>query len=112
MCRVTCILTLEHVGLVSDGDIEAMQEIKRLLKPRGRVYITVPYGREYRINWDGKFRIYNVERLRRICEGFMILEKACFAVCRGKGFLHSDEKYVQFSKSESLICLALEKPRV
>jgi len=49
---ITCVSTLEHIGVNgrygSDndpaGDLRAMSEIKRILKPSGQLLATVPYG--------------------------------------------------------------------
>jgi SAM-dependent methyltransferase len=59
---VTCISTLEHIGLdVSGygglaeneraGDVLALRELARVLAPRGRLLITVPFGRRQQLHW-------------------------------------------------------------
>lgn len=49
---VTAVSTIEHIGLgrygdpiCSDGDKKAVNEIKRILKPGGKLIITVPFGK-------------------------------------------------------------------
>ena len=48
---VACISTLEHIGMVNEQRthdfVQAMQEMRRVLKPGGRLRLTVPFG-EYR----------------------------------------------------------------
>lgn len=71
--------TVEHVGLpgrygVTEenvvGDLEAMARLQALMKPAGRMLLTVPVGR------DAVFaplcRVYGDERLPRLLEGFRI----------------------------------------
>jgi SAM-dependent methyltransferase len=71
--EIVCISTLEHVGMDNTmlyskdkrfdefrpGDyLDAIKEFKRLLKPGGRFFISVPYGRYENHGWlqqfDGK----------------------------------------------------------
>lgn len=60
---VTCISTLEHVGLENrdqygasgalsgGGDVQGLREFGRVLKKGGRVLITVPFGRLQHFDW-------------------------------------------------------------
>ena len=74
--RVTLISTIEHIGEGND-DVDMMQEIiKPLLKPEGKVLITTPYGK-LRIN--SPFRVYDKERLLKLCEGYKIEKEDYFA---------------------------------
>jgi SAM-dependent methyltransferase len=67
--------TIEHVGLPgrygsaneSDGDLRAMQRLLTLLKPRGRLLMTIPVGQD-RVCVP-YHRIYGAERLQRLLEG-------------------------------------------
>lgn len=73
---VIAVSTLEHVGLPGrygiteaddKGDLRAMQEIHRILKPDGQVFVTLPYG-------GGKSRLlnrlYDEERIIELFSGF------------------------------------------
>lgn len=47
--NILCISTLEHIGLCdekigADGDVQALQEISRVLKDDGTLVITIPFG--------------------------------------------------------------------
>lgn len=75
---VTIISTLEHVGLgrasygdaeEADGDVAAMEEIRRVLKPKGLVLITLPFGKAKVLPF---LRVYDMERIKRISYGFSI----------------------------------------
>jgi len=74
--------TVEHVGLAGrygvehdrpDGDIEAMRKLRNAMKPGGIMLLTIPVGR------DGVFppmcRVYGIERLPRLTDGFEIVEE-------------------------------------
>ena len=67
--EVTCISTLEHVGMDNTlyaRDLKykehherdfgiALQEMKRVVKPGGKVYVTVPYGKYTDFGWYQQF---------------------------------------------------------
>lgn len=73
------VSVLEHMG--GDGDVAALDELARVVRPGGRIVVTVPYGREYSEDWrdaptygeqgqqaDSWFfqRIYDDERIDRL----------------------------------------------
>ena len=50
---ITCISTIEHIGVtgrygitekIPNGDIQAIREMTRLLKPGGQLFLTIPFG--------------------------------------------------------------------
>ncbi len=74
---VTIISTLEHVGLgrwgdplAADGDVQAMQEARRVLVPGGHVVLTIPYG--YPTVVYNLHRIYDAGRLERLLDGLEV----------------------------------------
>lgn len=65
---VVCVSTLEHIGLdnqrfhagevsetASGSYLDAVREFRRTLKPGGRCYITVPFGKRLRGRWHQVF---------------------------------------------------------
>src|SRR5665213_121677 len=77
---VTIISTLEHVGLGRwgdpldvDGDIKAMREARRILRPGGHVVLTVPYG--YPTVVFNLHRIYDQGRINKLSEGFEMVRE-------------------------------------
>lgn len=75
---VTVVSTLEHVGLGDEsygdtknvqGDIAAMKEISRILKPRGYVLLTIPFGKPAQLPF---MRIYDKKRVAKISKYFKI----------------------------------------
>jgi SAM-dependent methyltransferase len=66
---IVCVSTLEHIGLDNQrfhpgqlsnlghagSHLEAVKEFRRTLKPGGRCYITVPFGKSFRGHWHQVF---------------------------------------------------------
>jgi SAM-dependent methyltransferase len=58
---VLCVSTLEHVGMdnsmygapVSDagGDLAALREVNPILRPGGRLPVTIPFGLKQNLDW-------------------------------------------------------------
>ena len=81
---VTSISTIEHIGLGFyeetkrrdfQGDRKALVEIKRILKPKGQLIMTVPFGK-----WavTDSSRIYTQTKLKKLLKGFKIDELQYF----------------------------------
>lgn len=73
--------TVEHVGLagrygvtesVEDGDLLAMQKLRKALAPGGMLILTLPVGRD-RVH-SPMHRVYG-ERLEKLLEGFEVLSE-------------------------------------
>ena len=78
---VTCISTLEHVGMDNSiytdnptyqkkdfqSHLEVIKEFKRILKPSGKLYLTVPYGRFQDCGFQ---QVFNAEMLQRVVDTF------------------------------------------
>jgi SAM-dependent methyltransferase len=74
--------TVEHVGLIgrygvtfeeSDGDLEAMQKLRTLLKASGKMLLTIPCGQDAAIApWH---RVYGKERLPKLLGRYGIEEE-------------------------------------
>jgi SAM-dependent methyltransferase len=72
---VVSLSTIEHVGLGfykdpvrTQGDVTAVQEIWRVLKPRGRFLLTAPYGRPCQ-SWQ---RVYDWAGVTNLLSNFQI----------------------------------------
>jgi SAM-dependent methyltransferase len=74
---VTCVSTIEHIGIgfysdpkdIISCDIQGMLEIKRVLKPGGRLILTVPFGKAFINNQQ---RIYDRQGLDKLLAGFSV----------------------------------------
>jgi len=88
---VVCVSTLEHIGVKGryhgnndpDGDTKAIQEMARILKPKGTLLLTVPYGAcdVLPIN-----KLYNKERITRLFNDFDIISQEFFKYEKKWGF--------------------------
>ena len=82
--EIVCISTLEHVGMNNvflyskdprfnefrpDDYQDVIREFKRLLKPGGRLFITVPYGRYENLGWLQQFDRKKVETVLEVFDG-------------------------------------------
>lgn len=79
--QIASLSTLEHVGMdnsgygaegtaATDPDIalaDAMSELRRVLKPGGRLFVTVPYGANQQLGW---FRQFNKTSLQGMIDSF------------------------------------------
>ena len=78
--------TVEHVGLTgrygvsveeTDGDLDAMRKLRTLLKPSGKMLMTIPCGQDtVVVPWH---RVYGERRLPRLLEGYR-MEEQCYWV--------------------------------
>jgi SAM-dependent methyltransferase len=74
--------TVEHVGLSGrygvaesrpDGDLEAMQILRRAMKRGGKMLLTIPVGKDQ--VFDPLCRVYGQMRLPKLISGFSILKE-------------------------------------
>lgn len=74
--------TIEHVGLSHrygvrhdrpTGDFEAMAQLRRLLKPSGRMLLTIPVGAD--AVFPPLHRVYGPQRLPKLLEGWRVREE-------------------------------------
>lgn len=85
---VTCISTIEHIGLSggstdAGGDKKVIQEIYRILKPRGKAIVTIPYGKNVATRSPG-YRIYDGPRLRTLAGPLSIARVEFYRFLSGK----------------------------
>ena len=98
--NVVAISVVEHMGLKgrygvsrreSQGDRKAIEEMARVLKPDGRLVITVPYGKTFSV--VGSFhRVYDRERLRNYLLSGLVIKNEEYAVRTSDGFWTTTSK--------------------
>jgi len=73
---IVCLSTLEHVGCDNvgytgvnryredrpEGFVDALRELRRVLRPEGTLFLTVPYGRYRHLGWLQQFDCRLLER--------------------------------------------------
>ncbi|SDN36465.1 methyltransferase domain-containing protein [Afipia sp. GAS231] len=79
---VVSISTIEHIGLDNamlytgksadaendeGGFVPAVQEFKRILKPGGNCFISVPFGKRDNLGW---YQVFDLAKVNRIVEAF------------------------------------------
>ena len=76
---VIAVSAVEHCGLdvygsthCVSGDLKAVLEFTRVLKPSGLLMLTLPFGSSYD---DDELRIYDSQQLGKLTNGFAILKK-------------------------------------
>ncbi len=122
---IILVSTVEHIGLSAynqvalddEGDMKAMKELYRVLKPRGIIIMTTPYigKKQFRIS---KFeRNYNRERLTKLVKDFHILKEEYFypkRIGRSRRLIWMKLSREQIDKVSfleiGLACLILQKP--
>ncbi len=82
--EIVCISTLEHIGMNNtfiyckdsrfnefrpDDYQDVVREFKRLLKPGGKLFITVPYGRYENLGWLQQFDRQRIETVLEVFGG-------------------------------------------
>ena len=128
---IVIVSTIEHIGLNAygqllldnDGDIKAMRELYRILKSGGKLLLTTPYigeGPLRIVSRPGEAeRRYNVKRLQRLIDHFVVLKQEYFFPVLKKG-LFTKRYYFQKlpkktassyeSNETGIACLVLKKP--
>ena len=67
------VSSIEHlVEFGPNEDEKVMEEVARVLKPGGKVIITMPFGRQ--MVFQGKINVYSLESLRKLLARFKILK--------------------------------------
>jgi hypothetical protein len=92
-CRFDWVLnisTIEHFGLAGrygvteqddDADLRGMAKARTLMKSHGRMLLTVPVGQDAVMSF--RHRVYGVERLPRLLDGYVVVEAAYYAKTGG-----------------------------
>jgi SAM-dependent methyltransferase len=119
---ITCVSTIEHIGLGSygdrkdgKGDLNAMQEIRRILKPKGLLLLTIPYSSVFKIEkGPSDARLYDSKRLDMLIKGFKIIQEEHFLMLHGRYEKMSkniaDNIYPKH-RDDSIVCLKLVRKK-
>jgi len=86
------VSAVEHIGLPSElgpkvedaeGDIKAMGELQRILRPGGTAILTVPFGRREIFSLIAE-RVYEAAGLERLSQGLTVLDEEYVATVDGE----------------------------
>ena len=125
---VVGVSSIEHIGLVGkkispEGDKTAIQEISRILKPGGKLLITVPFGKAsgvYSVRTHDSFRVYDYAHLKELLDEFEI-ESEQFAVLERRSWRPSSLEEAEavdslsqsrWYSSKAVAMIAARKPYV
>lgn len=119
---ITCISTIEHIGLSAYGDPKhekgdklAINECKRILKKEGKLILTTPYAGEYNVApFKNTYeRVYNYETINDLFFGWNILKEEYYIPKNPKNWIkvtreEAEKKYEVYPES-NLSCFLLKK---
>ena len=105
--EVVSLSTIEHIGMdnsmYSDNEVfkeknildfvKAVREFKRVTKPGGKVYISVPYGKYIDFNWSQQFNKEMIDQLISAFAPSKIVET--YYCYESGGWSISDKEYCQ-----------------
>jgi SAM-dependent methyltransferase len=101
---LTAISVIEHIGLGSygdpkynNGDFKAINEMKRILKDRGLLFITTLIANRFIITPDHNQRIYDKNRLASLTASFAIEKEEYYIFAKNRW--HKTSRHVAFSRS-------------
>ncbi|MFC1504615.1 class I SAM-dependent methyltransferase [Spirochaetota bacterium] len=109
---VAAISTIEHVGLFdgdTDGDLKAVKEMRRILKPNGLFIITVPFAKNETVI-ELHERIYSNENIERLLKNITVVKKE--AVSYNNGMWHKipiEKVPVTEGKTTTCVCMVAAK---
>lgn len=121
---ISCISTVEHIGLTAYGDPEhdngdflAIDELTRVIKDGGYLILTTPFGNEYHLErWmGGQERIYDKDRLNSLFRNYRILKESYYIPFKKKKWvaveLEEARKVHESYPRSNLSCFLLQKVR-
>lgn len=125
---ILCVSTIEHVGHNNDvyfeekgferdfdGDLKALRNLAKILKPKGKLVISVPYGKKVDYNWFVQYDEGHLNRLLKF-QGLKTLKKDLF-VYRNRGWSSAEEgdlRKIEYKGNEApaaagLACVLMQK---
>ncbi|MEY3901738.1 MAG: hypothetical protein RL189_1044 [Pseudomonadota bacterium] len=110
---VSCLHALEHFGLGRYGDpldptghIKGLESLRRLLKPGGILYLSVPFGRR-KIEFNAH-RIFDTEKIKKLLDSkFTNEEITLFDDSIGRINIESYEELTKLEGKVSSACVCL-----
>jgi SAM-dependent methyltransferase len=112
---ITAVSTIEHIGLGRYGDLisphgdkTAVEEIRRIVKPGGKVIVTIPCGKDticYSREGVPLGRVYSSTSLVELLSGFKILEMSYIVKKKGiwlPASMSEAEREVRYAKAEKV----------
>ena len=120
---ITCISTLEHIGLPGrygiteadpDGERNAMKEMHRLLKPGGRLILTVPFGQYAMLPLN---RVYSQVRIMELKGPLRCTTEEYYCIDREGSYLpataqEASESDLRLDGYYALGCFVFERARM
>lgn len=135
---VACISTLEHVGMNNtrfytsdhsrnerkpESQLQAVVELRRVLRTGGVLYVTLPFGRDHDYGW---LQVFDAHRVARLMNAFQPAasrvayfrygptgwQTAEAHECRDAGYFDSsqhDHSATDLAAAEAIVCLELTK---
>lgn len=83
LLSVSCLHTLEHVGLGrygdtldAQGDLKAARELSRILAPGGQLLIVLPMNEKPRVQFNGE-RMYSALQVHEMFKPLKMIDHAC-----------------------------------
>jgi hypothetical protein len=111
------ISTIEHVGLGGYGDAQTLSDrdflniISNYVRPKGIIFITMPFGKAYKGDW---YRVYDSQGLNKLLEGYAPVEKKFAKRVSPYEWQMCDEKDLVATSSENhpmngvaLVCISV-----
>ncbi len=99
---VSCMHTIEHIGLgrygdpiEPEGDLRALGELKRIVAPNGSLLVVVPMGKQQHTEFNGH-RVYEYNTFVSYFEGFTLEDFSYIPQTDDRGgiILHTDGSIV------------------
>lgn len=104
---LSCLHALEHFGMGRYGDpidydgyVKGIENLTKILKPQGVLYLSVPIGEEC-INFNAH-RVFSIKRVLNLTNNDFILRK--FSYVDDEGDLHPDVALSNEDKENSFNC--------